>query len=227
MTTGAGEAAAVPTALVALRPILSLLFVLAIPLLLISSSVRWLTEDRSLYVAGFAKYGVSARTGLSEAQLEQVADAFISYFRGPEGRLAIEAVLNGQPRQLFNEREVLHMEDVQKIVHGFHTLQIASILTVLTVIGVGFALWRQSFANALGWMAVWGAGLTIGLLALVGVLSLLDFQALFVRFHIYLIMLFPLGFWLDATFRLVAMIAAGAVAVGAVGMGLIKSSGPG
>ncbi|MBI4494502.1 MAG: TIGR01906 family membrane protein [Chloroflexi bacterium] len=231
------EAATLPAALAGLRLALAIVFVLAVPIVLISTNVRWLTEDRALYLEGFTRYGAGARTGLSPAQLEQVAAAFITYFQGPPGRMDVQVELGGQHRPLFNERELAHMEDVQSLVRGFHTLQLVGGGVLLAIILVGFALWRRSFLGPLGWMALGGAGLTLGVLALAGALSVLDFQSLFTRFHLlsfrndlwmldpsrdYLIMLFPLGFWLDATLRLAFLAAVEAALVGAAGLGLLK-----
>ena len=235
--TAGGEATVVPAALAMLRLLLAATFIVAVPLFLISTNVRWLTEDRGLYLAGFAKYRVSERTGLSEAQLRDVADAFIRYFQGPPGLLAVQVDRGGGQQPLFNEREVIHMRDVQQLVHGFHAVQLGSGIVLIAVVLLGLLIWRQSFLASLGWFALLGAVFTLALLGLVGALALLDFQSLFLRFHLvsfrndfwmldpqrdYLIMLFPLGFWFDATLRLAAQLAAGAVAVALVSLAWLR-----
>jgi integral membrane protein (TIGR01906 family) len=73
---------------------------------------------------------------------------------------------------------------------------------------------------------------------LVGVLSLLDFDALWTRFHQiafrndlwlldprtdYLIMLFPEPFWLAATIRMATSVAVQTAVVALVGLGLVLS----
>jgi integral membrane protein (TIGR01906 family) len=240
MTASPGETATLSSNLLFLRPILIGIFALAVPLMLVSSNVRWLTEDRGLYLAGFAKYEVGKPTGLSDEQLARVADAFLAYFRGAPGRLDITVTAHGQSRPLFNEREIAHMQDVQAIVHAFQRLQVLSVLAMAVVAAVGFALWQRAFAPSLAWAALLGAAITLVLLGLIGLLATLDFQSLFVRFHLvsfqndlwmldptqdYLIMLFPLGFWYDATVRLALMIAVEATLIGAAGYLVLRLGG--
>lgn len=241
MPTPPGDAAVLPASLGLLRPVLTLVFVLAFLVLLISTNVRWLTEDRGLYLAGFEKYRVGQTTGLTAEQLERVADVFIAYFRGPRARLDLEVVRDGRAVPLFNEREIVHMQDVQRLVHGFHTAQLASGLLLGLIAAIGLALWRQAFVSDLGRMGMLAAGTTILLLALVGALAALDFQSVFVRFHLlsfqndywildpsrdYLIMLFPYGFWLDATLRLALATGLEALGAGVAGFALLRLAPP-
>ena len=76
--------------------------------------------------------------------------------------------------------------------------------------------------------------MTVGLLGAGGIASLVDFTEAFIKFHEmafsndnwmldprtdYLVMLFPEGFWLDATLRIAMLSAIEAVVLGAVGLG--------
>ena len=87
-------------------------------------------------------------------------------------------VINGQTRLLFNEREIAHMEDVQKLIHAFQRLQIVSAFVLGIVAVVGLALWRQAFLPTAGWAAMLGAALTLSLMGLFALLVALDFQSL-------------------------------------------------
>ena len=178
-TTVARGVSATPDIIVEwLRALVSLAFVVLLPLLLISTSLRGLVTDRDLLLVGFRQNQVDVTTGLDQPQLERIADAFVAYFQGPPGRLQMQVQVRGQTRPLFNDREVQHMEDVQALIQLFLRLQ---------------------------------------LVALVGVLSLVDFTELWTRFHQvafrndlwqldpsrdYLIMLFPEPFWYTATMRM-------------------------
>ena len=214
------------------RALASLAFVLLVPLLLISTALRGLVTDRDLLLAGFRQNRVDLTTGLDQPQLERIADAFVAYFQGPPGRLQMQVQVRGQTQPLFSEREVQHMEDVQALVQLFLRLQLVAI-GVAVVRGVmAVALDRSSVP--IGREMLWGAGLVVALVVVVGVLSLTDFTALWTRFHQvafrndlwqldptrdYLIMLFPEPFWLTATLRLattVALETAGLAALGAL-----------
>ena len=97
---------------------------------------------------------------------------------------------------------------------------------VCGLVGGRFPDERTAVARAMGIGA---------LLGLAGLLSLVDFSQAFVTFHElafsndlwildprtdYLIMLYPEGFWLDATLRIAMLSAIEAVVVGGVGLGI-------
>ena len=84
--------------------------------------------------------------------------------------------------------------------------------------------------------AIWGGGVTVGLIVLFGLFALTEFDSLFTTFHRisfandlwqldprrdYLLMLFPLGFWFDATVAVVLRAIAGALIFMAAGSGLL------
>ena len=217
--------------------LLGLLFVASIPLCLVGNNVRWVTLSPATYREGFAKYRATERTGLDQLQLEQIAQEFIRYFEGPVGRLEPVVAIGGVRRPLFNEREIVHMEDVQTLMQAVFRLGgLAGLYAVLYVIG-RLALQRGGAVRPLGRLLLWGSGLTFGLLLLVASLSLVDFAELFIRFHElsfrndlwmldprsdYLVILFPEGFWLDVTLHIAAMTAAEAALLGAAGILLVR-----
>jgi integral membrane protein (TIGR01906 family) len=210
-------------------------FAIAMPLFLILGNVLNVAGDREFYAAEFPKYDVGAVTGLNPDQLVIVADLFITYLSVPGASLNIEFTLNGQRRPLFNEKEISHMVDVQKLFGLVRQARLVAGAVLLILPLLGLWLGGSAFLPRLGTLMVIGAGVTIGLLALAGVASLFDFTDAFITFHEmafsndnwmldprtdYLIMLFPEGFWLDATLRIAMLSAIEAVVMGAVGLGI-------
>src|SRR5205823_14828103 len=108
---------------------------------------------------------------------------------------------------------------------------VAAAVVVVRVVAA-LALDRQP--TPLGRDMLLSTGLIVALIALVGVLSFLDFDALWTRFHQiafrndlwqldpsrdYLIMLFPEPFWLAATIRMATSVALQTAIVAVVGLG--------
>jgi len=219
-----------------LGPPLALLFVLCIPLCLIGNNVRWVALDPGTYRDGFAKYRAAERSGLAPDQLSDISRAFIDYFQAPAGRLNPTVTIGGSRRPLFNEREVAHMEDVQRLMRLVFRTGLLSAL-YLVAFAAGLLDWQHTAGlPVLGRLLLWGAALSLALLLLVGALSLVDFGELFVRFHRlsfrndlwmldpsrdYLLILFPEGFWLDVTLKIAAMTAAESLALAALGLFLV------
>jgi integral membrane protein (TIGR01906 family) len=219
------------------RSIVSLAFVLFLPLLLISTSLRGIVTDRDFMLRGFRDNQVALTTGLDDPQLERIADAFVAYFQGPPGQIQMQVIVNGQSRPLFNDREVTHMEDVQALIQWFLRMQIVAGAVVVLRVGVALVVDRSTVP--IGRELLWSAGLMVALVALVAVLSLIDFTELWTRFHQvafrndlwqldpsrdYLIMLFPEPFWYASTIRMATSVGLQTALV--IASGLILAFGP-
>jgi len=226
-------ASAAPEVLDWIRTVVSVAFVLLLPLLVISTSLRGLVTDRELLLQGFRDNQVSRTTGLDQPQLERIADAFVAYFQGPRGQIQMQVTVAGQSRPLFNDREVEHMEDVQALIQWFLRMQM--VCAFVAIVRIGFALFVERRPEPLGRDLLLSAALMVGLVVLVGVLSLLDFSSLWTQFHQiafrndlwqldpsrdYLIMLFPEPFWFTATVRMATSVAVQTGLIAVVGAAL-------
>jgi integral membrane protein (TIGR01906 family) len=227
---------ATPDLLDWVRHLVSLAFVLLLPLLIIGTSLRGLVSDRALMLRGFQDNRVALVTGLDQAQLERIADAFVAYFQGPPGQIQMQVTAFGQSRPLFNEKEVQHMEDVQALIQWFLRLQVVAAGAV--ILRLAFAVAFDRAAVAIGREMLWSTALMVALVMLVGILSVLDFEALWTRFHQvafrndlwqldptrdYLIMLFPEPFWFTATISMATSVAIGTLLLAAVGVACLVS----
>jgi integral membrane protein (TIGR01906 family) len=227
---------AAPALLDWLTGLVSVAFVLLLPLLIIGTSLRSLVTDRDFMLSGFRDNDVAATTGLDDAQLQRIADTFVAYFQAPPGQIQMQVTAFGQQRLLFNDKEVAHMEDVQALVQVFLRLQIVAAAVVIVRILVALVL-ERSLVN-LGRDMLLSTALMVGLVVLVGVLSLIDFDSLWTHFHQiafrndlwlldptrdYLIMLFPEPFWFAATIRMAVGVAVQTAIVALLGFGFLFS----
>ena len=199
----------------------STLIVLIIPLLLVTTNVRLVADSPYLYSYGFQKYGIESVTGIEMGQLELAGEKIRDYFSNDQDYLVIGIERQGQKiKNLYNQREILHMKDVKNLIQLIYSIQIWSLLLFITLILIGFLSIRlRKFSNVIDPIS-WGGGLTLGIAAVVGILSLFGFQRLFLFFHLvsfdndlwildptrdYLIMMFPQGFFFDATVFIVVL----------------------
>ena len=199
----------------------STLIVLIVPLLLVTTNVRLMADSPYLYSYGFQKYGIESVTGIEMGQLELAGEKIRDYFSNDQDYLVIDIERQGQEiKNLYNQREILHMKDVKNLIQLIYSIQIWSLLLFITLILIGFLSIRlRKFSNVIDPIS-WGGGLTLGIAAVVGILSLFGFQRLFLFFHLvsfdndlwildptrdYLIMMFPQGFFFDATVFIVVL----------------------
>ena len=234
--TTAPRVTATPDLLDWVRGLVSVAFVLLLPLLIIGTSLRGLVTDRDFMLRGFEDNQVATTTGLDEAQLQRIAEAFVAYFQGPRGQLQLQVTAFGQSRPLFNDREVAHMEDVQALIQFFLRMQLVAAAVVVVRLAVALIFDRS--VAPVGRDMLWSTGLMVALVIVVGVLSLLDFDALWTRFHQiafrndlwqldpsrdYLIMLFPEPFWFTATIRMATSVALQTLLVAVLGVAFVLS----
>jgi hypothetical protein len=98
----------------ALATINAILFIICIPLLLITTDVRFAVNDIRLYEYGFNKYHVSEETGLDKGNLTEAAHKLITYFNSDEEFVDIN---------IFNQRDIAHLKDVKGLIQLVYRLQ--------------------------------------------------------------------------------------------------------
>jgi len=209
-------------------------FILCLPLLLLTASIGWAVNSFWLYTSGFDKYDVSQTTGLAQPELEKVARGLISYFNSGEEYITLTVIKNGEPFELFNQREVSHLKDVKGLIRLDYRVLLGTLIFALTYAGISLFWRRKKYWRRLAWGVVGGSGLTLLLMLALGVGALFNFEQLFIQFHLlsftnefwmldpmsdYLIMLFPAGFWYDAAILCAGITAGLAVVLGGVSGG--------
>lgn len=205
------------------------LFVAAVPVFLIAVSVAWAFNDLGLYARGFDKYDIPTVTGIEREDLIQVGSEIRGYLHSMRESLDVRTTIYGREQALFNYREVIHMADVKDLLWVIYGAGALSLLFMAGVGAVGFRREGRAFAPTLCRRILWGAEATVGLGVLVGLISLVAFDQLFLLFHQvsfandfwqldprrdFLVMMFPEGFWLDATFFVAYLTLGGAAVLG-------------
>ena len=190
------------------------LFIVAIPLFLISAGITWAFNNPGIYNGGFEKYSISRASGITDADLRQVGVEIRRYINSANEPLDVKTNIFGQKQNLFNHREISHMKDVKDLVRGVYILAVASSLYITAIALIGFCLQKGKFVLLLSKQISWGGGLTLMLLVVFGIAALVGFDSLFLKFHQlsfandfwrldprtdYLVRIFPQGFWFDAT----------------------------
>ena len=190
------------------------IFMLCIPVLLLTASIGWAINSAWLYKYGFAKYDVSSTTNLADSELEKAATGLIGYFNSNEEYIDLTVTKDDRPFVLFNQREVIHLKDVKELIRLDYRVLLGTLIYVLGYTAVSLFWSKRRYWRQLAWGVVGGGGITLVLMLALGLATLLGFDQLFLQFHLlsfandfwqldpardYLIMLFPQGFWYDVT----------------------------
>ena len=206
------------------------LFILCLPILLLTASIGWAANSLWLYKYGFENNNVSQAPALAEFNLEEEAAGLISYFNSDEEYISLE---------LFNEKEVAHLKDVKGLIWLDYWVLLGTLIYILAYAGVSLLWRRKRYWRRLAWGVIGGSGITLALMLALGSGMLSGFDQLFWQFHLlsfsndlwqldpakdYLIMLFPGGFFYDVALFCALTTATGAVILGGVAGGYLLSS---
>ncbi len=221
-----------------MRNLAQWLFILCLPVLLLTASLSAAANSPRLYHYGFDKYDISRVTGLDTSELDRVAEGLIGYFNSGEEYISLTVTKNGESFELFNEREVGHLKDVKGLFRlGYYAL-LGALVYALAYFCIVF-FWRRD-RRRLAFGMVGGGGLTLVVMLALGLFIAIDFDRFFLQFHLlsfandlwmldpatdYLIMLFPRGFWFDAALFCALATAVGAFIIGGVGWWRLRKSG--
>jgi len=200
----------------ALRAIALVGFLVAVPLFLVMSNLRLMVLSPTTYESGFARYGAARATGMSQEELTEARRQLIAYFQDGEA-ITLHIRKEWGTELLFNERELAHLADVRSLFQLAFRAQEASGAYMLAFAVVMLFRHRQSALVRLARYLLAAGLLTLAIFAVLAVIAAVDFDNLFLRFHLvsftndlwqldprtdYMIRMFPQGFWFEAAMRL-------------------------
>ena len=138
------------------------LFIAAIPIALIATNIRVAISEQDVYDYSVREYNAAEVSGIPESELLRANGEIKEYLTAEQaGELAIKVRNDrGATVPLFSARETAHMADVRDLVQMLFTVQLVSVLAVLTL-AVMIVIWSP---RALATAALCGALLTGGLL---------------------------------------------------------------
>ncbi len=148
---------------------------------IILNCVNFFCFQKSFYRQEYQKLDTAEQIGMSDADLQNATDALLDYLRGKRDDLRVQAVVRGQQREVFNQREILHMADVKTLY-----LWAMRIGNGLLILAVAFYLWawlgKRDIKTILsGYLQ--GNYVLLGLIAALGIYAALDFNSFWTGFH--------------------------------------------
>ena len=192
----------------------TIVLALALPAIVISSAVNSLIFDPTYYATRQTIYSIGQSTEYSQEQLRPVNNGLVQFFENPGLTLPAALANSGANPAVFNAREIGHMNDVRAIIRGLVRIQwIASIAVLITLVAFFYVERNRGVHRFAGGLAA-GSVVTLLLITAIGLLSLTDFERVFLTFHQMsfdndlwlldprtdnLIRFFPFEFWFDAT----------------------------
>lgn len=204
---------------------IGILFSFCLMLILLITSVEAVAYwTPGYYEKEYTRYHVTDDVRMEMNDLLDVTQEMMAYLRGKRDDLHVPAIVDGQPREFFNEREIAHMEDVRNLFLGGLMIRricaAAALLCIAALVGL-----KARIRKVLPGAVCAGMGLFFALVCGLAALISTDFTKYFVIFHqIFfdndlwllnpqtdlLINIVPEPFFMDTAAR-IAMVFAGSV----------------
>ncbi|MCK9520340.1 MAG: TIGR01906 family membrane protein [Dehalococcoidia bacterium] len=204
------------------------LFVVAIPLLLVTSNVRFFAGEVRFYERGFREFNADQATGVPLPELDRAARSMIDYFENDSDTLRILVTDDGEEVSLFNARETEHMQDVKQVMRVLFRVNEVALAYVLTYV-VAVYLWSgERNLRSLARLSLLGVGLGVVVTGAIGAFAVAGFDLAWTTFHEILfrndlwqldpdtdrlIQMFPESFWEESTYIIGIMTFAEATAI--------------
>ena len=134
----------------------SVVFIVALPLFLVTTNVRFLAGDVWLYERGLRKYDAEQTTGVSLADLDRASGEIVSYFENDAGTLRILVTENGEEVSLFNARETEHMRDVKTLMRFIFRVNEVTLAIVISYVAARYLWAREASLRSLAREALFG-----------------------------------------------------------------------
>jgi len=215
-------------------PLRSVLVLCTVLLLLLSN--LYLVATTTFVRYEYAKPSFPPADLYDDVERLSLAEATLQYMRSRAGE-AYLLTLQSQGRSVYNVREVTHLLDAKRVMTGAFWLQGVSALLWATIV---IYAWRHPNQRIAALRSI-SRGCIILFVTLVGIATLAyaNFDLFFVAFHrIFfqgeswlfsysdtLIQLFPVRFWIDATWTLALLSLAECVVVGGLTYGWSRHLG--
>jgi integral membrane protein (TIGR01906 family) len=162
-----------------MRKISKFIIIIFLPIFVLLSAFDFVVFDISYFESKFIQNNTMEETGLNLDQLISVSQKTLDYLKDKRDDLTIYEELNGQEIQVFEERELHHMEDVKELFRiGF---LIKNLTMVLVLVAGLFLLTKdkktlyKSIKN--------GSLMFTAIIVFIGIYAYVDFERAFVIFH--------------------------------------------
>ena len=209
--------------------VLSVISVFLLSLALLMSVVDFWCFHTPFYEMEYQKNDTSAYTGMSSEDNLKATITLLDYLKDRRDDILVTAKVNGVEREVYNERETLHMVDVKQLYQN--ALLVRNVTLILGIVLLIYVMVSSkcSLKQFLQQGFVKGNLLIGGIVLFVAIWALADFDAFWTNFHLLffdndlwlldprtsiMINLFPGSFFFDLVIRIILLYVGILIAVG-------------
>ena len=163
--------------------VLSALAGLALFLSLLLTSIDLLCFNRSFFRWQYSLNHTAESIGISEDGLMNATNALLDYMQDKRDDIKVIEVVNGSEREIFDERETLHMVDVKNLylnAMNTRTILLVGSIAILTLLAFthrnqSYTILSNAYQNGLLFLG--------SLIFFIAIYAIVDFNGFWMNFH--------------------------------------------
>lgn len=155
------------------------------PLIILITAIETASFDKAFFMNQVNENNVVENTGIAEADMESVVTEILAYLRGTrsdfdiQARITVNGVTSDTPVSIFNEQEMVHMDDVRALLNLALTLRNSAVL--LFLIALVYLLKNNKMALIKG--LFYGSTIALVIILVIGGIFTVNFDGAFTLFH--------------------------------------------
>lgn len=155
-----------------MKKLLSILLILSLSLTFLMISIENNAYNKNYYLRSYKKYNIESETGRIMYELDEITNHIINYLKGKGGDELLEPY--------FNEREVMHMRDVQNLFK--YERLVKYFFGIISIIIMGYLGYKKEY-KFLGKTLAFGLFINYIVLIILSLFIISDFNKYFTIFH--------------------------------------------
>lgn len=164
-----------------MKKTISIIFSIFLPIAILLFSTNIIAFNESFYAKKYDEYKIPSSTNIEKNELMDLTNKLFKYLKGEEDNSDIE--------KYFNEKELIHLEDVRVLFKEGFILRNISIIILL----ISFLYLIFKSPKDLVKYSMYSSSISLGIVLAVFLLYLIDFNKYFTYFHL---ILFDNDLWL-------------------------------
>jgi len=150
---------------------------------LLIASIEMFAVNQKFFEKEYAKLNTATDIGIDDEDLTRVTQTLLDYTTGKLDSLDMQAVIQGDMREVFDEREKAHMVDVKALYLGARNVRTGALIGAVVLLVLAFLIGRGRTLKTLCKSFLWVSG---GFLIVVGAITAyaaIDFTNFWISFH--------------------------------------------
>lgn len=163
--------------------ILSTIAALCIIISLAFTAMDVVIFDEARFFKSYEENNLYEFIDIENEDLHEVTRQMLDYLKGKRSDLIMHAEIEGKYQQVFEEREIMHMVDVQYLFLAGMKIRNYSVIIGVILLVILFLMSKKRMIKPLCKVYLWVMAVILVIAIIFGVIMIIDFNVLFLKFH--------------------------------------------